>query len=119
MNSIIEEAIGRLDNERKHFKGDKFSQAVVDPVLKTLKSFCEDERFARVVAEGDKTLSDCMKYVTNKCGGCLSDLDAYSRAASFYFPKAKVLFKMELEIEGHSKKTDVKTDNIVTLLDLL
>lgn len=94
---MLDKALDKL-----HQKPDKLSQkakAVSDDVLRTLKSFCaQNKEFAQAVAQSDKSVAECLEYVVKGCGSCLSDIAAYERAARFYFAGAKVHFQMILDL---------------------
>lgn len=89
MNSWFEQAEDRLEREYKEVKGTKES-AMKAAVRDTLLEFCrQDEEFAQAVAQGG-SFPDCMVAVAKGVGGSISDLEAYRRAASFYFDGAEV-----------------------------
>ena len=54
-------------------------------------------KIAQAVAQGG-SFQDCMKAVAKGVGGSISDLEAYRRAASFYFDGAKVQFTMSIQL---------------------
>lgn len=56
-----------------------------------------EEEFAQAVAQGG-SFPDCMVAVAKGVGGSISDLEAYRRAASFYFDGAKVQFTMSIQL---------------------
>lgn len=98
MNSWYEQAKERLETECKTVKGQK-ARAMAPAVRDTLLDFCrQNEEFAQAVVQGG-TFQDCMAAVAKGVGGSLSDLEAYCRAASFYFDGAKVKFQMVIELE--------------------
>lgn len=79
---------------------------MAEPVKKQLEAFCkEDGEFAQAVVQGG-TFKVCMEAVTKGVGNSLSDLEAYSRAVQFYFPGAKVHFRMELDLVGDAADED-------------
>lgn len=91
-----EQAIEKLEREAKAFKGNKYESAMKVAVLEALESFCrQDEEFAQAVVQGGG-FAECMAAVAKSCGTSLSDLEAYRRAAAFYFRGAEV--RMELRI---------------------
>ena len=91
MSSWFDQVRERLEREYKEVKGQKES-AMKAAVRDTLLEFCQqDEEFAQAVAQGG-SFPDCMKAVAKGVGGSISDLEAYRRAASFYFDGAKVQF---------------------------
>ena len=97
MSSWFDQARERLERECKEVKGTKES-AMKAAVRDTLLEFCrQDEEFAQAVAQGG-SFQDCMKAVAKGVGGSISDLEAYRRAASFYFDGAKVQFTMSIQL---------------------
>ena len=107
MNSWFEQAEDRLEREYKEVKGTKES-AMKAAVRDTLLEFCrQDEEFAQAVAQGG-SFQDCMKAVAKGVGGSISDLEAYRRAASFYFDGAKVQFSMTIQLEPAETGPDRK-----------
>ena len=98
MSSWFDQARERLEREYKEVKGTKES-AMKAAVRDALLEFCrQDEEFAQAVAQGG-SFQDCMKAVAKGVGGSISDLEAYRRAASFYFDGAKVNFTMSIQLE--------------------
>lgn len=96
-------AVQKLDEELKAFNGDKYGQAVKNHVAATLKHFCEqDLRFARVVYQTKRTLSDCCAEIMKGCGNSISDIDVYRGAVRNYFPNADVTFHMTISITGEA-----------------
>ena len=97
MSSWFEQAEERLEREYKEVKGTK-ETAMKGAVRDTLLEFCrQDEEFAQAVAQGG-SFQNCMKAVAKGVGGSISDLEAYRRAASFYFDGAKVQFTMSIQL---------------------
>ena len=45
-----------------------------------------------------------MKAVAKSCGQALSDVEAYRRAAAFYFPGAKVKMQLTIDLIGDAAK---------------
>lgn len=93
-----EQAEARLKDEYGKVKGQKegvMKSAVRDALLE----FCrQNEEFAQAVAQGG-SFPECMAAVANGVGSSLSDLEAYRRAAAFYFDGAKVHFAMTIQLE--------------------
>lgn len=118
MSEIIEQARQKLADEEKNFQGGQMEKVVYHEVSKTLRSFCDDERFARAIAESGKTLSDCCKAIMTDVHSGISDFEVYKRAAIFYFPTATVQFKMEIRLE-ESEDKGKPSGNIISLLDLI
>ena len=97
MNSWFEQAEERLEREYKEVKGTKES-AMKGAVRDTWLEVCrQDEEFAQAVVQGG-SFQNCMKAVAKGVGGSISDLEAYRRAASFYFDGAKVQFTMSIQL---------------------
>ena len=110
-----EQALERLEVERKTSKYDKYAQIMKDPVCEALADFCrQDEEFAQAVVQGG-SFGDCMKAVAKDCGSGLSDLEAFRRAARFYFPGAEVRFQMTIDLCGEAR---VPEDGKAVLLNL-
>lgn len=97
MSSWYEQAEKRLKDEYDKVKGQKES-AMKSAVRDALLEFCrQNEEFAQAVAQGG-SFPDCMAAVAKGVGRSLSDLEAYRRAASFYFDGAKVQFTMSIQL---------------------
>ncbi len=94
----------------KNIKGNVQS-FIAEKTAQTLLTFCKQEQeFAQAVEQRGKTFQQCLDYVIEgmvKKGstGSLSDFDAYSRAAKFYFPGATVHFRMEIDLIGSADET--------------
>lgn len=97
---MITQAIEKLDQELKGFKGNQKASAISKYVAKTLKDFCKVGAFAAAVAKSKKTLKDCCEEITKGSGNHISDIEVYRKAAQFYFPGAVVSFKMEIQADG-------------------
>lgn len=105
MSSWYEQARERLNKECREVKGQK-ERAMSSAVRDTLLEFCrQNEKFAQAVAQGG-SFPDCMKAVAKGVGGSISDLEAYRRAASFYFDGAKVKFQMVIQLEPAETEPD-------------
>lgn len=101
-----EKALEKLEAERAAAKYDKYAQIMKDRVFETLADFCrQDEEFAQAVAQGG-TFEECMKAVAKDCGSGISDLEAFRRAAQFYFPGAEVRFQMSIDLCGRNAADD-------------
>ena len=107
MSEWVEAAEKRLDDESKNGKFDKYGNAMKSAVKDALKEFArQDDEFAQAIAQGG-SFTDCMAAVAKRIkSGSISDLDAYSAAAEFYFPGSKVKFQMRIELSEHEQKTD-------------
>lgn len=83
----------------KNIKGSK-EKAMAGPVAEALRSFCrQDAEFAQAVVQGG-SFADCMTAVAKNVGSSISDLDAYKKAVSFYFPGAKIRMQMTIDLIG-------------------
>lgn len=111
MNEYLTEAMERLNKEFKDGKAlNRYAGVMAEPVKKQLVAFCkEDREFAQAVVQGG-SFKACMEAVTKGVGQSLSDLEAYSRAVRFYFPGAKVHFRMELDLVGDAAAEDSKAE---------
>ena len=74
--------------------------AMAPAVKNALLNFAEqDEEFAQAIVQGG-TFSACMAEVARGVGQSISDLEAYGKAAAFYFPGSKVRFEMHIDLIG-------------------
>ena len=79
---------------------DRHGAVMKAPVRDALQDFAkQDEEFAEAIIDGG-SFKDCMAAVCKGIGQSLSDLEAYSRAAAFYFPGCKVRFAMHIDLIG-------------------
>jgi hypothetical protein len=102
MSSWYEQAAKKLAKEKNVGSYDSYATAMKKAVCEALDTFCrQDEEFAEAVAQGG-SFADCMKAVAKNCGRSLSDLEAYRRAAAFYFPGADVSFQMSVRLAPHA-----------------
>lgn len=93
-----EQAVERLNREIKDVKGQK-EGVMKHAVKESLLEFCrQNEEFAQAVVQGG-SFSDCMAAVVKGVGSSISDIDAFRKAAGFYFEGAKVEFRMEICLE--------------------
>lgn len=97
MSSWFEQARERLGKEYQQVTGSK-EGAMKGAVRDALLEFCrQDEEFAQAVAQGG-SFQGCMTAVAKGVGYSISDLEAYRRAASYYFDGAKVQFQMTIQL---------------------
>jgi hypothetical protein len=59
----------------------------------------QDEEFAQAIVQGG-SFKDCMTTVCKGITTSISDFEAYSRAAAFFFPGSKVRFEMHIDLIG-------------------
>ena len=99
--SFLEEAREKLRKELPGIKGQK-EGAIKHAVMDALLNFAEqDEEFAQAIAQGGD-FANCMHEVCKGIGTSISDLEAYGRAAAFYFPGSKVRFEMHIDLVGEA-----------------
>ena len=114
MNSWYEQAKGKLEKGAKEVKGQK-EDAMKSAVKNTLLDFCQqNEEFAQAVAQGG-SFPECMAAVAKGAGNSISDLDAYKRAVSFYFPGAAVSMIMRIDLCGSVRAEEPEEDNVLRL----
>lgn len=107
-------------------KGDK-QKAIASAVREALECFCDQEpEFEQAIEQSGKTFQECLDSVVDKCGSCLSDIEAYRRAVKFYFSTATVSFVMNIDLCGDNgaekpiTTTETKKDTLsISLDDLL
>jgi hypothetical protein len=121
MSEIINQAKEKIAEQLKSIKGGRMEITVSKPVANVLTNFCDDERFALAIVESNETLSSCLKAIMSDVRGSVSDIEVYKRAAEFYFPKATVLFKIEicLDAQEEMERSAENSGNIISLLDFL
>ena len=98
MTTWYEQAEKRLKDGYDKINGWK-EREMKSAVRDALLEFCrQNEEFAQAVAQGG-SFPDCMAAVAKGVGSSLSDLEAYRRAAAFYFDGARVNFTMSIQLE--------------------
>lgn len=116
MNEFLEESLKKLEEGSKG-KFGRYEEAMKGAVKDQLADFCrQDGEFAQAVAQGG-SFSECMAAVAKGVGQSLSDLEAYQRAAQFYFPGAKIWMEMHIDLTGDAAGEDKpgKTDGGIIL----
>lgn len=94
---VLDYAEAAEEKLRQQAGGCKAQQCVAQAVLDALINFChQNSDFAKQVYDSEKDFNGCMDAVLKNHGACLSDLEAYRRAASFYFEDADVYAEMTL-----------------------
>ena len=99
---IIKSALDKLEEGAKEKITDRDGSVIKTYVHSALAGFCkQDESFAQAVINGG-TFAECIKYCTEGIGGNtgISDIDIYRRAVQFYFPGARVDFKIQIMTDG-------------------
>ena len=111
-----EEAQEKIIREMKEITDPK-AKFMAPYVRDALLEFCrQDEEFARAVVQGGH-FADCMAAVSKGVTSALSDLEAYRRAVSFYFPGAEIRMSMKIDLCG-SVQGAPHPDGPALLLDL-
>lgn len=118
----MDEVKNKLEKERKGVKGRRES-AVSKYVEDALLEFCvQDKEFAQAVLQSEKTFSDCCEYVVKGASEVLSDMEAYKRAAEFYFPGASIRFEMHIKVNPYetdeAAEAPISTAGIDTIIDI-
>lgn len=99
-----QEAEARIKKELPSVKGQK-EGAIKHAVQEALLKFAgQDEEFAQAIVQGG-SFSACMEAVCKGIGTSISDLEAYRRAAAFYFPGCDVRFEMRIDLVGAADPT--------------
>lgn len=98
--AIINQAVKKINPKLK--KLNKYAAVIAEPTAKALHGFCrQSEEFARAVVETDKTFQDCLETITKDIGRAVSDIEVYQKAVEFFFPGAKVEFKMIIHMSEY------------------
>lgn len=115
---IIKNALDKLEQGAKEKIDNRYGAVIKTYVHSALEGFCkQDESFAQAVINGG-TFAECIKYCTDGIAASsgVSDIDIYRRAVQFYFPGAKVDFKIQIITAGaetiiseEPQRTEVKT----------
>ena len=102
----------------KAIKG-RYQTAVAKETAEALRTFCKQEpEFAQAIEQSGKSYQECLDSVVNGISGNISDLDVYSKAVQFYFPGAKVHFRMEIDLIGDAaEKSEPLSVSFDSLLD--
>lgn len=93
---------------RSELSGAKLSakgKAVAPSVAEALATFCDQNaEFAQAVGQSSRTAAECVESTVKNCGGSISDIEVYRKAAQFYFEGATVHFNMTIDLgdEGFS-----------------
>ena len=98
---IINQAIEKI-NPKSIKNANRYMEVVAEPVAKALHGFClQSEEFARAITETDRTFQECLETITKGIGQSISDVDIYQRAVGYYFPGAKIEFKMTIRMSEY------------------
>lgn len=85
----------------------KVQKAIALETGQALRSFCGQEpEFTQAIEQSGRTFQQCLDKVAAGVSGSLSDFEAYSRAVEFYFPGAKVIFQMRINLVGDADKPE-------------
>ncbi len=114
MSSWYEQAQDKLEKGAGEVKGQQ-AGVMKSAVQKTLLDFCrQEEEFAQAVVQGG-SFADCMAAVAKGVGTCISDLDAYKRAVTFYFPGAEVSVVMRIDLCGSVRGEEPAENGLLRL----
>lgn len=103
--------IERIRSELKNVKSDRYYDVMKNPVAEALICFCEQQpEFDQAVAEAKGTFSECMAHVCKGIKGSISDIDAYRKAAEFYFPGSVVEMKMVIRMSEYEAEDSMPDD---------
>lgn len=115
--SYYERAAEKLNKGMANIS-DRYGQVMKGPVRDALLDFArQDEEFAQAIVQGG-TFVECMKKVCANIGNSISDLDAYRRAAAFYFPGCKIKMQMTIDLIGDAAGQQNEGDKKGMILDL-
>ena len=105
-NNIISQAKAKIKTNAENLQ--QREKVIAEPTAKALHTFCEQsEEFSRAVIQTDKTFDDCLKSVVSGIkGNAVSDLEVYQSAVEFYFPGAKIEFRMLIHMSEYETETE-------------
>lgn len=105
---FYQEAEARIHKELPSVKGQK-EGAIKGAVKDALLNFArQEEEFAQAIVQGG-SFGGCMEAVCKGIGTSISDLEAYRRAAAYYFPGSDVRFEMRIELAGEAGAPSVSS----------
>ena len=115
----LDQAIKKIEQGLKECGTDRRVRVMAGPVAEAIKDFCrQSDEFAQAVVQGGD-FPACMAAVAKGAGDALSDLEAYRRAVSFYFPGALVDMNLSIRMsEYEPSKETTDTDQTGILLSL-
>ena len=117
--SLSEDAAAKLRKESEKGIYDRAASVMKLPVRKALENFCgQNDECAEAVIQGG-FFDECMKAVAKGCGTALSDLEAYRRAAAFYFKGADVEMTLTIRLAGDPDKPMERKPIVLDLEDFL
>lgn len=111
-------AIDKLNREYKESNVSDIAKVIFEKTVNTVKSFCENEKFAEAVVKQEKTIAECCENIvkeiaeamknpkTRIIGTGLSDVEVYKKAAEFYFPGADICFSMKIVLPEEEPKNN-------------
>lgn len=109
--NFYEEAQEKLRRELPGITGNK-EGAIKTAVRDALLNFAgQDEEFAQAIVQGG-SFKDCMTAVCKGITTSISDFEAYSRAAAFFFPGSKVRFEMHIDLVGEADTSSAETPSV-------
>ena len=116
MNEYLEKALEKLQSAKAP-TGQR-EAVVFKPVVAALEDFCrQDGEFAQAVVQGGR-VEECIKSVLKGAGNSLSDLEAYKRAAAFFFPGCVVTMKLAIAMSEHDAVPETEQKRKAVVLDL-
>lgn len=116
MNEYLDKALEKLGSAKAPM-GQR-EAVVFKPVVAALEDFCrQDREFAQAVVQGGG-VEDCVKTVVKGAGSSLSDLEAYKRAAAFFFPGCVVTMKLSIAMSEHDTEQADSTASRPVVLNL-
>ena len=116
MNEYLDKALEKLRGTK--VPTGQREAVVFKPVVAVLEDFCrQDGEFAQAVVQGG-SVEDCVKTVVKGVGGSLSDLEAYKRAAAFFFPGCVVTMKLSIAMSEHDVAPAATKESKAVVLDL-
>ena len=101
-----DQAIKKIEQGIKECGTDRRVRIMAGPVAEAIKDFCrQSDEFAQAVVQG-VDFHACMSTVTRGAGDALSDLEAYRRAVSFYFPGAVVDMHLSIRMSEYEPSAE-------------
>lgn len=116
MNEYLDKALEKLRSAKAPM-GQR-EAVVFKPVVAALEDFCrQNAEFAQAVVQGG-SVENCVMHAVKGAGSSLSDLEAYKRAAAFFFPGCVVEMKLTIYMSGHDVPDTGSAADKAVVLDL-
>lgn len=95
------------------------AKAMAAAVGAAIEEFAGQNGEFREAVEQGGSFTECMDSIAAAAGSSISDLEAYRKAAEFFFKGARVVMQLRIELEGDAPKDKSEGGIILNLEDWL